>query len=73
MPGQDYDPKTGRGTNYMRPFLKDVGRAASAVGRAITGRKKDGGDAGMQLMGDTGKSNEPAHGKYEHNSPAKPL
>lgn len=72
MPGQDYDPATGSGTNYLRPFLKDVKRAAGAVGRAVTG-KKSGGNGGTQLMGDTGKSNERAHGKYEHNSPAKPL
>ena len=52
MPGKDYDPTTGEGTNYLRPFLTDVGKAAGAVGNFITGRKPATPvDAGEQLMG----------------------
>ena len=51
MPGKDYDPTTGEGTNYLMPFLTDVGKAAGAVRNFITGRKAPAMDAGEQLMG----------------------
>jgi hypothetical protein len=52
--GEDYNPKTGEGTNYLKPFLTDVGKAVGAVRNFITGRKAKAPkapDAGMQLMG----------------------
>lgn len=66
---------TGR-TNYLRPFLHDVGRAASAVGRAVGIGKKDSPKlppTAPMDYGEGSRSSEPAHGSYEHNSPARPL
>ena len=40
MGGSDYNPSTGRGTNYLNPFLSDVKKVASAVKRAVTGGPK---------------------------------
>lgn len=44
MPGKDYDPTTGVGTNYLRPFLE----AAKGL---VTGKMHPSMDAGEQLMG----------------------
>ncbi len=43
-------------TNYLRPFMEDVGKLAKAGINAITGAKPEPEpDAGVQLMGNPSK------------------
>lgn len=57
MPGTPYDPATGRGTNYLKPFLSDVKSLASR-GMQKLGLSKPAAppQTGMGLMGQTESS-----------------
>ena len=67
----DYYPEdNSRGARFTR----DLGRAAKRIGQAITGKKPaSGGSLESLKSSEGGRSSGPAHGSYDHNSPAKPL
>jgi len=68
------DPKgfIGRGIDYLKSLIapKEAAPQTMASARAKQGPGFYQADIGLETGG---KSNEPAHGKYKHNSPAKPL
>lgn len=68
------DPKgfIGRGIDYLKGLIapKEAPAQTMAGARAKQGPGFFQADIGLEAAG---KANEPAHGKYQHNSPAKPL
>ena len=62
---------------FARQVKSDVSGLATQNPQSLKKvRERQGGgffQADIGISGEDGKANQPAHGQYEHNSPAKPL
>ena len=70
----DYESQYGSGGRGAQ-FTRFVGSALKRVGGAITGKKAPIASGGGSLSGlkesEGSRASGPAHGSYDHNSPAK--